>query len=195
MSEAPDGPLWGRCASDGLGPVSSCRNWLFAACGSLWVIHGAISLPLAAQQPQDTTVFRSYSVTFWVSDVRKSADFYHRVLGFPLVDYTVGQAKSVQALSPADSEPYGATFSIGGQRLILLRDVQPPKPSGVNLVVMVSDPAEYSAELRKRGVPIRVIAGAALGDTTRAVWFWVSDPDGHRVEFVPYQPRRPGASR
>src|SRR3989442_354363 len=102
------------------------RRWLFAAVVGLGGIPGATSAPLAAQQQPDTTFLRSYTVVFWVSGVRKSADFYHRLLGFPLVDYTVGQAKSVQTLSVADSEPYelppsplaarGSRFSVMSSR-------------------------------------------------------------------------------
>jgi catechol 2,3-dioxygenase-like lactoylglutathione lyase family enzyme len=141
---------------------------------------------LWAQEQQDSTVFLAFGVTFWVRDVRTSAEFYRDSLGLPLGHYLIGHAQETTNLQPSDPEPYSAQFKVGNQRLYLQLADGPVHASGARYAFTVLDPASYSIRLRKRGVRIQVI----LGDSTSAVWFSVVDPDGRRLEFSgPPRPR------
>ena len=135
---------------------------------------------LWAQENHDSTVFVSFSVTFWVQDVRRSAQFYHDSLGLPLVNYLIGRAQETTTLQPSDS-PYAAIFSVGDRSLHLQAANGQVHPSGARYSFGVSDPVAYAKLLKARGVRIEVIAADSTGAPG---WFTVVDPDGRRLEFL-----------
>jgi hypothetical protein len=151
------------------------------------VLTLAIPLPLRAQDPPDSTSFRSFTPVLWVADVRRSADYFHTVLEFRVLNYAVGSAKIVTELSPSDPEPYAATIFAGDHRFDLLRDGGGDHASlGIRFVIAVENPSAYARRLLKRGVSLHIVAG----DSTSAAWFWLMTPDGHHFEFVPYRKPR-----
>ena len=133
----------------------------------------------AAQALQDSTVFKSFRVIFWVQGVRRSTEFYRDSLGLPFISYTVGRARETANLQPSDPEPYAARFHLGDQELVLQGADGPVRATGERYLFEVADARAYSMRLKKRGVSIRAIAG----DSTSAVWFVVVDSEGRQLEF------------
>jgi predicted enzyme related to lactoylglutathione lyase len=145
------------------------------------VVAISLVLPstLPAQEIRDSS-FQDFNITLMVSDVRRSVEFYRTILEFKFESYTIGAAKVVKELAPSDPEPYAAMVVAGGQRINLLKSVDPPRPSGAQYLIHVTDPAAYYGRLVKRGVSVTLIATEA----GQPFWFSVLDPDGHWFMFM-----------
>jgi catechol 2,3-dioxygenase-like lactoylglutathione lyase family enzyme len=145
------------------------------------VIGPTVPSTARAEQAGDRAVFQSFHPSLWVTDIRRSVEFYKTVLEFQLDGYTVGNAREVKELSPTDPVPYGADLRVGEHRFALQAGWQKgATPAGVRLIVRVGDPAAYATRIQTRGVSVTVIATSK----GQPFWFRVSDPDGHDWEFI-----------
>ena len=122
-----------------------------------------------------------------VKDMEKSLDFYCRVLGLK---------KAFEFNNPESGKPWIVYLYLGeGQYVELFYDAtvnNPWKPElrGFNhIAILVDDCVKKCAEIKAAGYPIDVEPKQASVDHN---WqFWVTDPDGIRVEFMTISPKSP----
>ncbi len=112
-------------------------------------------------------------VTVIITDPERAVSFYRDVLGLQEVS------------SPSTFEGAGLNvrwFQVGGQYVHLLISPQPDIPGRRHFALRVENAQDARKHLTDRGIPIREttpIPGAER--------FFVSDPDGNRVEIIQWK--------
>lgn len=125
-------------------------------------------------------------IAFTVKDMEKSLDFYCRVLGckkaFELNHYETG-------------EPWIVYLYLGNGQFIELfygGEIDNPwneKLQGFShLCILVDDCVKKCEEIRAAGYPIDKEPKQAIDNNWQ---FWVTDPDGIRIELMSYDPDCP----
>lgn len=129
------------------------------------------ALSLAAQ---DLPIEGLAHVGFRVSDLEKARSFYSGVLGY----------QEAFALQNAAGNVALASFKINDHQYIELSPGSAPDDRLTHYAIETSDIAKLRSMLEARGLAPGEIRKARDGNLT----CWITDPDGHRVEFMEYRP-------
>jgi catechol 2,3-dioxygenase-like lactoylglutathione lyase family enzyme len=121
----------------------------------------------------------------YVSDLRRSVEFYRDKLGFPFRGYGFG-SKLTNEWSETEP-PYAAMFGLGGQDFVLhdykaaTGEAVAFRAVGTRHHIFVTNATEYHASVESHGVKIdRFVKGS----NDRVFLFSVTDPDGHALYFI-----------
>jgi len=138
---------------------------LVAATGALAVAPGAL-----AQAPAPVAMGKSMNhVSLSVTDVQRSADFYHRVLGMDIIS------------RPANG---GLNMGLGGESLLGLYNL--PNPGGMHhmcIGVENYNADELAEKLVDHGIEARVNRDPA-NRTSGGDQLYFNDPDGISVQLA-----------
>ena len=148
----------------------------------LWAALQSGASVTISTPPSPATAFRSVVPVIYVQDVRRSAAFYRDILAFELRSFTVGAARAVTKLAPAD-DPYAADFAVGEQS-IALQQASNVRASGTRLDIVVDDLTAYHQRLARLGVKMYRFTKSTDG---RVFCFSVLDPDHHEILFLQRQ--------
>jgi catechol 2,3-dioxygenase-like lactoylglutathione lyase family enzyme len=139
-----------------------------------------------------------YHVGLTVSDLDRSIDFYHRVLGLEFASEPSGYVSGERmdtALNVAGAKLRAVNFKVGDQGLIELLDYQEP-PSALeqapscnttgsgHVAFLVDDIHAKKEELEAKGV--QFYGDINYEEEPLATWYWIyfADPDGIPLELV-----------
>ena len=130
---------------------------------------------LAAQSPGRPKITGIATVAVYASDLDKAQQFYEAFLGFP----------------PARPEETRSSrqYRVNASQSIQVR----PLPSGETddlayVAFATSDAHALRKYLLSKNVPVQ---GSVQARADGAQFLWVSDPEGHRIEFIQLPRRRP----
>jgi catechol 2,3-dioxygenase-like lactoylglutathione lyase family enzyme len=117
-----------------------------------------------------------------VTDVERSRRFYRDVLGLK------------EIAKPRTFDFVVLWFDLGNQHIHLLLKDRPDALSPRHFALRVADVAAARTYFRERGVKTEETTPIPGADR-----FFISDPDGNRIEIIqwlrPYDPAKDGASR
>jgi catechol 2,3-dioxygenase-like lactoylglutathione lyase family enzyme len=141
-----------------------------------WLCAAVVALPLVVQSPIDRPRLLGIAhLAVFVSDPAASRAFYKDLLGF----------EESFAISATPTSPARAFVKINNRQWIELIDAPNAGEGQLDHVALyTADAGKLRQYLAARGVPVP--EAAAIGPTGDRS-FTVSDPDGHRVEFVEYR--------
>lgn len=117
--------------------------------------------------------------TVLVTDLAAARAFYGVALGL------------TEIAPPKEFDFVAVWYDLGGQYLHLLQKPHPDTPSPRHFCLHVEDVAAAREHFRALGIPTAETTKIAAADR-----FFVSDPDGNRIELLqwsrPYQPETDG---
>ncbi len=117
----------------------------------------------------------------YVSDLRRSVDFYTEKLGFSLVGYWDGEEKAIKPTYDEAHTPGFAMVRAGEARvgLHIWEGESAPPAGGVGLDLRVDDVDAFYRELTERGVQASEPRDFPWGQRM----IFLKDPDGHPWSF------------
>ncbi|MFT3935857.1 MAG: VOC family protein [Chitinophagaceae bacterium] len=170
-----------------------CNKAIMKACTHLKLFFVLLSLlnlvclHITAQEIKRPPITGISCVQFQVTDIKKSAVFYHSLMGYqlpPAVANSNGKNKLI-------------TIAVNQRQTIALQDGLPAGQDERLLGVsfQTTDAAAMLNYLQSKGIKVPL----SVTKKSDAIYFSITDPDGHSVEFIQYnttahaQPQQPDA--
>lgn len=132
-------------------------------------------------------------VAYYVSGMQQALGFYERLLGYDAFIWMPNAADAEQPNTSSNSDPgkgdaWRGTviLQIGGDQYLELSSVAPAGDGQLSHIAFQTDDARaMRSYLASHGIQVPQSVGV---DRNNNLNFTISDPDGHRIEFLQYDP-------
>ncbi|HLV85702.1 MAG TPA: VOC family protein [Candidatus Sulfotelmatobacter sp.] len=149
-------------------PVNRIVFFVLACCVAAW-----LATPLVAQEPTRPPITGIAHVRVYVTDLRKSTDFYSRMLGLPM-------------RSGGCTGMMRHCFILNDHQQVLLAEAPAARPA--NFLSEIAFATSDINRMRAYLIAHNVAAGPISRDINSVAYFSLHDPEGNNLAFVQFHP-------